>query len=438
VRVGDGYRHSIAIANLVNGRVRDVPSTGGGDQPAWSPDGRRIAFVISSLAGDALMLVRPDGSGRRKVGHDGCSPEWSPDGTRLVVHQCSGGAVGVVRLESGELRWLTKDGRFEGTWDPRGARLVGWQDGQLVALDPSTIGRRRVLKAGTKTFPLEPERSAIVRTSGRVLFSAVDHPHGPTGLYTVGPDGSGLREFGAVFRGEPAWAPDGRLLAVVLGGRIAIMDARGKVQRVLTSGDSPAWSPDGTEIAFIRYVGAGQALAAHLFVIASRGGAARELGEGADPSWAPGGDRIVVGRDDGELWVYPAEGAEPTQVTHVRDRSVECPSESASDPAWSPDGRKIVFVQTSANCFNRGVARLAVLDVATGATRRFVNGWESDIELAPTWSPDGRFLAYEDHVGNDFATIARVRADGTAHRTLYGGPGEAFTPAWAPSSPKAS
>ena len=413
VLVGELDRTSLAIANLVSGRVRPVPNTGGGEQPAWSPDGRRIAFVrwIAWVAGSpshhALTLIRPDGSGRRTVARDACAPDWSPEGTRLAVHQCSvgGGAVGVVRLGTGKLQWLTKEEKdgFEGTWDARGAWLVGWQAGDLVALDPSTIGLRRVLKAGTKKFALASERPAIVRTGGRVLFVAVDHPREPYGLYTVAPDGTGVRQFGAGAFGQPAWARDGQLAVVVPGGAIAIMDARGKVQRLLTSGFSPAWSPDGTEIAFARDVDPGEKFDQHVFVIPSRGGEARELGPGSDPSWASDGDRIAVGRDDGELWAYPAEGAEPTRLTHMRDPTTTCPSQSASDPAWSPDGRKIVFVQTSVNCFNRGYLRLAVLDVATGATRSFVKGRESEWEVAPAWSPDGRFLAY----GTTSATITR-------------------------------
>jgi Tol biopolymer transport system component len=90
-------------------------------------------------------------------------------------------------------------------------------------------------------------------------------------------------------------------------------------------------------------------------------------------------------------------------------------------------------VHTWANCFNRGIERLAILDLATGRTRTFVRGRDSEAELSPTWSPDGRFVVFEEHVGNQFATIARVRKDGSGHRVLYAGPGEGFNPTWAPA-----
>ena len=70
---------------------------------------------------------------------------------------------------------------------------------------------------------------------------------------------------------SPSWSPDGRRLAVVEGGWIALVSSRGGRLRRLTRGGAPAWAPNGKELAFV---------GAHhrLFVIAVRGGTPRAVG----------------------------------------------------------------------------------------------------------------------------------------------------------------
>jgi TolB protein len=76
---------------------KDWPHCSG---PAWSPDGKRIAFACRWEAGNALFVV-PAGGGEPKSVYDkqgACEPHWSPDGTRLVyeteAHICTIGADG--------------------------------------------------------------------------------------------------------------------------------------------------------------------------------------------------------------------------------------------------------------------------------------------------------------------------------------------------------
>jgi Tol biopolymer transport system component len=64
--------------------------TRNGDEPAWSPDGRSIAF---SRAGD-IYVMNNDGSEQRRLTRNGTAPAWSPDGRRIAL----GGRVADRRL----------------------------------------------------------------------------------------------------------------------------------------------------------------------------------------------------------------------------------------------------------------------------------------------------------------------------------------------------
>jgi hypothetical protein len=81
---------------------------------------------------------------------------------------------------------------------------------------------------------------------------------------------------------SPSWSPDGRRLAVVEGGWIALISSGGGRLRRLTRGGAPAWAPNGKELAF---VGAHR----RLFVIAVRGGIPRAVGHirAAWVDWQP-------------------------------------------------------------------------------------------------------------------------------------------------------
>ena len=71
---------------LSGGKLRDLAR---GRAPAWSPDGRWIAFLSGQTVGSAIFLVHPDGTGLHAIGNrhlelGSSPPAWSPDGRTLV------------------------------------------------------------------------------------------------------------------------------------------------------------------------------------------------------------------------------------------------------------------------------------------------------------------------------------------------------------------
>jgi TolB protein len=191
--------------------------------PAWSRDGRRIAFDGTHDAPSAIFVMDADGKNAHQISTSPFGdrqPTWSADGKRIAFIRGKAGALYVESSSGSGARRLTFTTAAESdpSWSP---------DGKWIAFVRVTLNT--------------PTRE----------------------LWLIHPDGTGAKELTALGAsvGGPAWSPDSRRLAFssdVTTGTFAIYTVSVKGGKApLVSGSSadsvsPSWSPDGKKIAFSR------------------------------------------------------------------------------------------------------------------------------------------------------------------------------------------
>jgi hypothetical protein len=158
-----------------------------GGPARWSRTGDRIAFSD----GDQVVVVNRDGTGRRRLG-EGRNPAWSPDGTRLAFDRPTDARVFVVSSLGGAARVVTKRVMLAGpSWSPdRGAIVAGdagedsgivaFQVGrQIRAFDAQTRAARTIVTAAAKPVGHSIDGRRLAWTEyrrGRTLIRAVTLP----------------------------------------------------------------------------------------------------------------------------------------------------------------------------------------------------------------------------------------------------------------------
>jgi TolB protein len=226
---------------------------------------------------------------------------------------------------------------------------------------------------------------------GKIAF--VSDAAGSNDIVVMNADGSGRENVttGPEADTDPAWSPDGRLLAFVRDGAVHLVRADGTGLRRLTVGTSPAWAPDGERLVFTRRTGRG----ADLFVIRSDGSGLRRLtrtvAAESEPEWSPDGRSIVFVRAarTGSAHVYvmrPGGGG----VRRVTTGAAEDQS-----PTWSPDSRRLAFVRDDEAL---GISRVFITSVKGGRPHPLVDELKLDPEATfesnPSWSPDGKRIVF--------------------------------------------
>jgi Tol biopolymer transport system component/DNA-binding winged helix-turn-helix (wHTH) protein len=224
---------------------------------------------------------------------------------------------------------------------------------------------------------------------------------------------------------NPGVSPDGRLVVYEQQGWLLTVDADGGEPRRLVRRrglrfvwSMPAFSPDGQWIAyFTPTAGPGRG---DIWIVPVDGGDPRRLTDGqleaGAPAWSPDGREIIFWSRHGgsqSLWAVPASGGEPRPLT----------SGAGDDdhPAISPDGGTIVFTNTR----NRYV--LTALDPASGAERALLD--RHQLTWVPQVSPDGSRIAFFHPAGAHFHVFT-VGIDGEGLRQVTRGEGINIQPRW--------
>ena len=239
----------------------------------------------------------------------------------------------------------------------------------------------------------------------------------------------------------------------VAGGGISVRSTAGQLTRLTTNARDqfPAWSRDGKRIAFVRR--GPDVSRCELFVMNADGSDLHQVGsvetDCSRVSWGPGDRRIAFGggaqgRVNNGLWVVNADGTGLKRLLALKHSLGGRETTAATAPAWSPNGRTIVFSWSGRSPGSRPSPRLAGA-LATirpdGSGLRVLvkpRAKQLDLYVLPSLSRDGKRLAF---VHTNLSAGGRTElvvssADGTRRHTLLRlpfNPTGQGTPSWSPN-----
>ncbi|MCU1312420.1 MAG: transcriptional regulatory protein-like protein [Acidobacteriaceae bacterium] len=363
--------------------------------PAWSPDGREIAFSRCDGKNDGVYAVPALGGAERKLTEVSClyalpGPlAWLPGGDEmLMIDECPPEQTfGVIRfsLLTGEKRCLTRFGSPKNAEPGHGYSLS--PDGKTVAF----LGTAASLCCDVFTIPLAGGPSKQLTTEA-----------------TTGP--------------ELMWTPDSKAIVFVsvrttLPSLWRVPANGGPAERETAYPALGSFSKDGRQLVYAEKIG-GEPLAIWRADLAGPGGPVLENKKlshtqypEADAQPSPDGTRVVwmSGRSGfAELWTSGRAGDDnATQLTHLHRYS--------GTPRWSPDGKWITF-----DSYMKNGTQILVVD-AEGRNLHAITDPHYE-NVVPSWSRDGKSIYFASKRTGTWQVWRHVLEDGAeVQLTQHGG-----------------
>jgi Tol biopolymer transport system component/DNA-binding winged helix-turn-helix (wHTH) protein len=444
----------VALAALAITRTwtggRDLPEIrpfttypGGEYEPAFSPDGHKLAFVWDGEGQTNLdVYVRPvNGEGLTRLTSDRTnkgSPAWSRDGKSIAFLRTGEApdlcGVYIAPLDGGPERKLTRTFPISAIHD----RHLDWSPvaDELALVDKSSddgpfavdivslsTGLRRRLT--TPPSGSAGDTGPSFSRDGRYVAFRRTISSGVNEIYIVPTGGGEPRRltFDNQYTSAHAWSADGKdlVFSSKRGGR-------GRLWRVPAAGGRPAlvldvWlqflaiAPVGDRLAYSQWAADTNIWRFDLMDSNATPTVPLIASTRADmsPRYSPLGDKIAFRSDrtgTTEIWVCDADGRNPRAVTNWR-------GPLTGSPSWSPDGRRIAFD-------SRPAGRSHVYTVnESGAAPQQVTTGDSD-DVVPSWSHDGLSIYFASNRSGSWqvwkvAAQAHANTDGAVQITRDGG-----------------
>ncbi|MGH7530682.1 MAG: S9 family peptidase [Gemmatimonadales bacterium] len=386
--------------------------------PALSPDGRRVAFVVTTVIEEKdrrhreIWMAPTDGSAApyryTSPTTEASGPRWSPDGSLLAFSSRREGGAG-----TDDDVWFIRTGapggeafQIEGVHEmPLFSRDGRWLLYRWRGAEPDSDSVKKVSPAAITRGP-DPKRfdgrvyTSIPMVADERGYLAPRETRRPSHLYLVSIDGGEPRQLtsGPLSQNDAAWSPDGKTIVFVQDSTetqevrpqsrpaLYLLDVASGAVRALPTGytesSNPAWSPDGRAIAFSCSKGRGEENDVCVSPATGGQGAARNLTadwtlDPGAPSWSRDGRTIsfsAATRGNVHLFAVAASGGPVRQIT-TGERQLR-------DFAHSADGRVLAYTASD-------ITHPVELYAATPAGRNerrltsFNDSWRSQIAFIP-------------------------------------------------------
>jgi Tol biopolymer transport system component len=441
-------------------------------QPAYSPDGKKIAFNGNRDGLPAIYLMNADGSDVRKISNDlpDCyNPSWSADGTKIrfgakgEIFEVNADGSGLTKLPT-LLGLLSPDGRkivmhrelapgfqasteifvanadgsrpirltnnhsldTDPSWSPDGRRIVftcfpdGFVEGEWNNAEICVMGADGGNLIRLTNHPAWDNVSAWSPDGTRIAFHSPRSCKGVQAIHVMNADGSNVMRLTEcqIFEGQGVWSPDSKRIVYATDhdGNAEIYSINAdpshqtNLTRHLAEDREPVWSRDGKKIAFISNRDGKDSL----FVMDADGANPQKLISNVlgRLSWSPNGRQIAFAATRAgslDVYVANADGSHIIQLTHS--------PESESEPVWSPDGAKILF-----NYNDGKMIQIYAMNADGSGVTRISNS--SEYEWQHDWSPDGKQIVFTRSRNRSVQQdIWLMDADGGNPRLIAAAPG---------------
>lgn len=375
-----------------------------GTRLALSPDGRKVAFVTTAAGVDRLWVQSLDSLAPVAVAEGVGSPFWSPDSQSVAFFAPSEGQLKRVALSGGPARVICRAGIIDApVWHRNGTILFAQADTGIFRVSADGGAPTQLTKLDTARREINHVWPEWLPDGRHFLYTATSldetGKRAPRAVYVRSID-SDDRKLLTHAESRVMYTAPGYLLHVESGTLLA---QAFDTQR-FTLGGEPVTLAD--DVAYSRTIGNGGFSVSETGLLAyfsgvtfsdlvsfdrsGRSSASGWLGQpfASSVRFSPDGTQVVVDLEDpragaSDIWTFDLSRQVPTRFT----------TDPASDtnPVWSSDGRRIVFSS------DRGGSP----DLFSKATDGF--GSDEQIltqrgpQLANDWSPDGRYLVFEDN-----------------------------------------